>query len=105
MGSDDGDRNREQGKNAKALLIHHGEGEGKEAGMWKAWTTLTNNELSRKTSVMVMGRQLQTKMRLCGPKVAHLRGLFRQHFLLLLPEKLGPERVRGNTTNKSTQNF
>jgi len=52
-----------------------------------------------------VGRRLQTRMRLCDPLVAHLRGLILHNLLLLLPEKLGPERIRGDATNKSAQNF
>lgn len=54
---------------------------------------------------MVAGRRLQTKMRSCNPKVAHLRGLFRHYFLLLLPEKLSPKRIRGDSTNEGAQDF
>ena len=58
-----------------------------------------------KTSIVVVGRRLQTKMRLRDPVVAHLCGLFFHHFLLLLPEKLRPERIRGETPKESTQNL
>ena len=38
-----------------------------DACMWKAWTTSRMRKPSRKTSIMIVGRRLQTRMRLCDP--------------------------------------
>jgi hypothetical protein len=105
MGSDDGDQNRERKEKRQNPTYTSLGGGGKGGGHVQSMDNIDG----RANSVgKHLSRLWATSCKLkcgCAAPVAHLRRLFRHNFLLLLPEKLGPERVRGDTTNKSAKNF